>query len=66
VARLRGENGELEARADEAEGGLAAAQTEMETVQKRLEAELSQLRMDGRREREETALSHDAEVVSCP
>ncbi len=34
----------------------------METVQKRLEAELTQLQQQTRREREETAATHDAEV----
>lgn len=68
VARVAGERDELEGRADDAEGGLAAAQAEMETVQKRLEAELAQLRHDSRREREEAGLAHDAEVciLACP
>ena len=37
----------------------------METVQKRLEAELAQLQQETRREREDTAATHDAEVRRC-
>jgi hypothetical protein len=65
VGRLQSERDELEGRADDAEGGLAAAQAEMETVQKRLEAELAALQQTTRREREDTAAAHDAEVGCC-
>ncbi len=64
LARVQSERDELETRADDAEGGLAAAQAEMETVQKRLEAELAQLQQSSRSQREETAAAHDAEVRS--
>lgn len=65
MGRLQSERDELEGRADDAEGGLAAAQAEMETVQKRLEAELAALQQTTRREREDTAAAHDAEVGCC-
>lgn len=62
VARLRRERAELEDRAEEAEGGLAAAQTDMETSRKRLEAELATARTEARRTAEEAQLEHSSEV----
>ena len=62
MTRLRRERAELEDRAEEAEGGLAAAQTDMETSRKRLEAELATMRTEARRTAEEARLEHSSEV----
>lgn len=62
VTRLQRERAELEDRAEEAEGGLAAAQTEMETSRKRLEDELASTRTEARRNAEEAKLEHSSEV----
>ena len=64
IGLLKRENAELYGRADEAEGGLAAAQAEMETVSKALGAELAALRSETRRRGEEAALAHETEVPS--
>lgn len=64
VTRLRRERAELEDRAEEAEGGLAAAQTDMETSRKRLEAELAATRTEARRAAEEVQLGHSSEVCA--
>lgn len=64
IGRLRKENAELFGRADEAEGGLAAAQAEMETVTKALSAELATLKTESRRRCEEAVLAHETEVPS--
>jgi hypothetical protein len=64
VARLAGEKAAQEARADEAEGGLAAAQAEMETSGKALSAELAALRSEAAARAEAAAAQHDAEA--CP
>ena len=62
VTRLRRERAELEDRAEEAEGGLAAAQADMETGRKRLEQELATMRTEARRTTEEARLEHSSEV----
>jgi molecular chaperone GrpE (heat shock protein) len=62
VTRLRRERAELEDRAEEAEGGLAAAQADMETGRKRLEQELATTRTEARRTAEEARLEHSSEV----
>ncbi len=66
MTRLRRERAELEDRAEEAEGGLAAAQTDMETSRKRLEAELAAARTEARRTAEEAQLEHSSEVRHPP
>lgn len=65
MTRLRRERAELEDRAEEAEGGLAAAQTDMETSRKRLEQELATTRTHARRIAEEVKLEHSNEVGSA-
>ena len=62
VTRLRRERGELEDRAEEAEGGLAAAQADMETGRKALQAELADARTEARRAAEEAKLEHSSQV----
>ena len=62
VTRLRRERGELEDRAEEAEGGLAAAQADMETGRKALRRELADERTEARRAAEEAKLEHSSQV----
>ena len=62
VTRLRRERSELEDRAEEAEGGLAAAQADMETGRKALQRELADERTEARRTAEEAKLEHSSQV----
>ena len=63
VTRLRRERSELEDRAEEAEGGLAAAQADMETGRNALEQELAATRTEARRAAEEARLEHSRQVL---
>ncbi|CAK0787929.1 hypothetical protein CVIRNUC_011151 [Coccomyxa viridis] len=64
VTRLRRERSELEDRAEEAEGGLAAAQADMETGRKALQRELADERTEARRAAEEAKLKHSSQVTA--
>ena len=63
VTRLRRERSELEDRTEEAEGGLAAAQADMETGRKALEQELAAAHTEARRAAEEAKLEHSSQVL---
>lgn len=66
MTQLQRKRAELEDRANEAEGGLVAAQAGMEASGKRLEAELATVRSETRRTVEEAQLQHSREVCSQP